>query len=85
MSKILPTDGHDELAQLSVIAPLAGVSISQLNEWGRRATNDFPEPVVTLGKYKLYNKEQVIAWVSLWLKINKNMGNPGLRNGNRNG
>lgn len=73
----LPIDPNelDEYYPLSDIAEmLNGVTYDQLQRWAEKNRNNgFPEPIV-LGKYKVYKRAQVIAWVTLWKRINKNFG-----------
>jgi hypothetical protein len=61
------------------------VSFRQLEEWQKKSRkNDFPEPVRTLGRFRFYNYDEVIEWITLWRRATKLMGNPeGLKNGKR--
>lgn len=71
--------GH--LASLADIALDLGMNVHQLERWAEKGKkNDFPDPDVVLGRYKLYDKEKVAEWVHLWRKINKNLGSRSARN-----
>jgi DNA-binding transcriptional MerR regulator len=52
------------------------VTLRQLTEWERhRDKNDFPDPVRSMGRYRLFNESEVIEWVILWRRATKNLGN----------
>jgi hypothetical protein len=68
------------------LPPDLKVSYSQLERWADKDRKiDFPEPVETLGRYRFYDKDQVIRWVILWTKLNKNMGRPNKKEVSNNG
>ena len=83
---LIPPDRLEDIEPLSVIAGELDVSISQLENWAsRRDKNDFPQPMVTMGRYHLYDKVQVKNWYTLWRKVNQRMGHSKLNGGNNNG
>lgn len=79
---LISDDRMENLEPINVIARELGESEKQLTSWAtRRETNDFPPPIVTMGRYHLYDKVQVKNWVRLWKKVNASMGNKGLTGG----
>jgi hypothetical protein len=59
-------------------------SLRQLEDYSRPTrsnTNGFPEPVRTLSRFKLYNLDEIIEWLTLWKRATENLGYPkGLKN-----
>lgn len=48
-------------------------SLTQLNEWKGRVPH-FPKPKKIMGKYKLYDADEVEEWVTLWRRATVNLG-----------
>lgn len=69
----LPTEDLDKWDSLPTIATELGINVKDLYRWASRSKTDFPQPI-RVGRYKLYEKDQVKAWVILWLKVNPRLG-----------
>lgn len=67
---------YDNIMPLADIAEyIDGISARQLLRWAEKGrSNGFPGPKETLGKYKLYDRDEVLKWVFLWKKVNKRLG-----------
>lgn len=77
----MSTYEYEDLTDIMPLRDIAeeieGISERQLYAWANsraKVSNGFPEPVETLGVYKLYSKKAVTRWVTLWLKATRGMG-----------
>jgi hypothetical protein len=75
----------DRLFTLQQISSILDIAFKQLTGWeDRRNTTGFPDAKKLLGKYKLYDIEEVREWKKLWDRVTENMrgkGSKNLRNG----
>lgn len=76
------TAPYKNIMKLSdIVEYIPNVTLTQLNRWSETGRNNgFPEPKETLGKYRLYDRDEVIKWVYLWTKVNKGLGRFGRKN-----
>ena len=75
---------YAHLDTLPNIAERLKININTMNRWAERGRKlGFPEPVRRLGRYRLYNADEVEEWVVLWMKISKNLGNENLPSGRK--
>jgi predicted DNA-binding transcriptional regulator AlpA len=62
---------YDSLAN---IGEKLNISSDQMNRWAEEGRNNgFPEPVTKLGRFKVYDEREVVAWIDLWLRLTKKM------------
>lgn len=74
----------DNLYSLRTIAEKLGVEPNTLSRWAEPSRHlDFPTPKEKLGRYNLYDFDEVERWVFLWQKINGNLGRGDDLNGKR--
>lgn len=58
--------------------------LGTFQEWERkRESTGFPEPATTLGKYKLYDINEVEDWYILWTRVTARLGRGDALNGTR--
>lgn len=58
-----------------IVEYIPDIKLSQLNRWSEPGRGvGFPSPKQTIGRYRLYDRDEVIKWVYLWQKVNKNLG-----------
>ncbi len=69
-----------DIVMLSQASERLGIHKSQLYRWST-ANLDFPSPIRTLGKYKLYDYNEIVEWLYYWQKIRDYLGNKELNNG----
>jgi hypothetical protein len=56
-------------------------SEKQLREWAHRLDH-FPKSKKQLGKYHLYDVQEVVEWVHFWRRVTVGMGSKTLRSNN---
>lgn len=81
---MIEPDDYKDWMLLQDILPYipAPITERQLRRWAEPVRDiGFPEPKRKLGKYSLYDKDEVVEWVILWMKISIKLGNKKLNGG----
>lgn len=70
-----PYESYMKLSEIVEYIP--NVTLTQLNRWSEDGRNiGFPEPKERLGRFKLYDRDEVLKWVFLWQKATRGAGRP---------
>lgn len=68
----------ENLESLRTIAEELGIEPNTLSRWAEPSRKlNFPTPRRRLGRYALYDRNEVKEWVALWIKVSKNMNGGG--------
>jgi len=67
-------DNVDRLFPIRTIAEQLDVPLGQMQNWAHASNNGFPQVAKRIGRYTLYDIDEVRDWLVLWKRVTVGQG-----------